>query len=62
MKTIGYNVDEFKGEYSVYCIKEDELGTDTSYEMTGNAAMTRKFLDSRGINAYFDNIQSYYEV
>lgn len=64
METIGYSIDEFKGEYSVYCHKEDEHGFhDSCYEMAGTEKEVMKFLSTRGIDdQWFFGLQSYYDL
>jgi len=64
MDTIGYSIDEFDGEYSVYCHKEDELGyQDICYEMAGTQKKVMEFLGNRGINdPYFFGLRSYYDL
>lgn len=64
MQTIGYSIDEFHGEYSVYCHKEDELGyQDICYEMAGSEKEVMEFLSKRGIDdAYYFGLRSYYDL
>jgi hypothetical protein len=64
METIGYSIDEFKGEYSVYCHKEDENGFhDLCYEMAGTEKEVMQFLSTRGIDdQWFFGLRSYYDL
>jgi hypothetical protein len=64
METIGYSIDEFKGEYSVYCHKEDDQGyQDSCYEMAGTEKEVMQFLSTRGIDdQWFFGLQSYYDL
>lgn len=64
METIGYSIDEFEDEYTIYCHKEWPDGTqDSCYEMAGNGKEAMEFLSSRGINdPWFFGLQSYYDL
>lgn len=64
MQTIGYSVDNFEDEYTIYCHKEDELAyQDTVYEMAGTKLEAMKFLSKRGIDdQWFFGLQSYYDL
>ena len=64
MTTTGYSIDEFNGEYTVHCHKEDEFGfQDSCYEMAGTEKDVMKFLSSRGIDdQYFFGLESYYDL
>lgn len=64
METIGYSIDEFHGEYSVYCHKEDKDGSqDVCYELAGTEREVMEFLSKRGIDdAYYFGLRSYYDL
>ncbi len=64
METIGYSVDEFEGEFTIYCHKEDETGfQDSCYEMAGTKKEAMEFLSTRGIDdQWFFGLQSYYDI
>lgn len=64
MITTGYSIDEFHGEYTVYCHKEDQDGTqDSCYEMAGTEKEVMDFLSTRGIDdPWFFGLRSYYDL